>query len=121
MANRAKSNASEGGSTDLRLRAAACALSAVLALCGCGPGEELAALQLENQKLLAQLEQARDQANEMRASFSEIHSRLEDVRGNLRIGAYARYGRSLAKDLDELAARVERLAATEAAGEPDYR
>lgn len=93
-------------SKGIRLGVAISCFASALLLAGCGPGEELASLQMENEKLGLELEQTRVQVNELRSSLGEIRSRLEDISANIRIGAYARYGRSLSKDLDEVIGRI---------------
>ena len=91
---------------ELRRGMAISCLTAALLLAGCGPGEEIASLRVENEKLSVELEQTRAQINELRSSLGGLRSRLEDISANIRIGSYARYGRSLSKDLDEVIGRI---------------
>lgn len=99
-------------------RRIAAALLASAALAGCGPGDQLIALQAENEQLRAQADTLLQQVNELRSALGESRTRVDDIRGNLRLGTYTRYGGNLSRDLDNLSARMADLEARTT--EPDF-
>ncbi len=93
---------------------ARCVVAALLAsasLAGCGQGEPLIALRAENEQMRAQTDTALQQVNELRSALGEIRARIDVIRGNLQLGAYARSGRSLSQDLDSLVVHIADLEA----------
>lgn len=103
----------------LAARRIAAALLASTALAGCGPGEQVIALQAEIEQLREQADDARLQVNELRSALGEVRSRIDDIRGNLRLGTYTRYGGNLGRDLDNLSARIADLESRSTEPEPE--
>ena len=100
-------------------RRIAAALLASAALAGCGPGDQLIALQAENEQLRAQADTLLQQVNELRSALGESRTRIDDIRGNLRLGTYTRYGGNLGRDLDNLSARLADLETRTTEPEPE--
>ena len=44
--------------------------------------------------------------SELRSALGEARGRIDDIRGNLKLGTYTRYGGNLGRDLDNLSARL---------------